>query len=78
MDWWDVYWDAEVEAHLVQHDISREDFEQVLRNPISEDSSDSSGRPIRFGFAVDGRKMAVVFEMVDDIIVLPITAYEAP
>jgi hypothetical protein len=76
MDWLDVYWDAEIEAHLAQHRISRSDFEEVIRNPIGVDTSDSSGRPIRFGFAVDGRKIAVVYELIDDITVLPITGYE--
>ncbi|HWB53305.1 MAG TPA: hypothetical protein VG722_03905 [Tepidisphaeraceae bacterium] len=76
MDWLDVYWDADIEKHLAQHGVSREDFEKVIRDPIGEDSSDSSGRPIRFGFAEDGRKIAAVYEMVDEVTVLPITAYE--
>jgi hypothetical protein len=75
MEWLDVYWDAETEAYLEQHSISRAEFEEVVRNPIGEDSSDSSGRPIRFGYS-KGRKIAVVYEMIDDVTVLPITAYE--
>lgn len=78
MEWLDVYWDSEIEAYFAQHGVSREDFEQAMQNPIGEDSSERSGRPIRFGFAVDGRKIAVVFEMIDAITVLPITAYEVP
>jgi hypothetical protein len=78
MEWLEVYWDAEIEAYLGQHGVGREDFEQVMRNPIGEDSSDSSGKPIRFGFALDGRKIAAVFEWIDDMTVLPITAYEVP
>jgi hypothetical protein len=75
MDWLDVYWDEDTEAHLGQHGISREDFEHVIRHPIGEDISDGTGRPIRFGYS-KGRKLAVVYEMVDDITVLPVTGYE--
>jgi uncharacterized DUF497 family protein len=75
VDWLDVYWDAEAGAYLQQHGVSRADFEEVLRNPIGEDSSDSSGRPIRFGYS-KGRKLAVVYEIMDGITVLPITTYE--
>ncbi len=43
--------------------------------------SDSSGRPIAFGFTLTGRFIAVVFEIsnLDDPLILrPITAYEVP
>lgn len=35
-----------------------------------------SGRPILFGYSVDGRKIAVVYEQIDDRTIYPITAYE--
>ena len=36
MDWLDVYWDADIESHLKEHEVSRADFEQVVRNlPIT-------------------------------------------
>jgi hypothetical protein len=85
MPWFDVRWyfpedvdspeDSNV-AHLAEHGLTPDDFEQVLCNPIfREATSDSSGRPIRFGYACDGRLIAVVYEWIDDITVLPITAY---
>ena len=54
--------------------MSRAEFEEVVRNPIGQDSSESSGRPIRFGYS-SGRKLAVVYEMIDDITVFQITAW---
>ena len=75
MEWLDVYWDMETEAHIALNHLSREDYENALCNPVSEEGSDSSGRPLRFGFAVDGRKIVVIFEWIDSITVLPITAY---
>ncbi|HEY0008103.1 MAG TPA: hypothetical protein VGB55_05225 [Tepidisphaeraceae bacterium] len=65
-----------MEAYIGQHSLTRDDVVNVVCNPTGEDTSDSSGRPIRFGFALDGRAVAVVFERVDEITILPITAYE--
>lgn len=76
MDWLDVYWDDDIEQYIAQHGVSRDDFEHALRHPLGEVETDRSGRPLRFGFAADGRRIAVVYEMVDAITVLPVTAYE--
>ena len=78
MDWLDVYWDDETVAHVAEHGLTPDDYENALRNPIGEDVSDSSGRPMRFGFALDGRKIAVLFEWIDRVTVLPITAFVVP
>jgi hypothetical protein len=43
---------------------------------VEEKTSRSSGRPVRFGFTPDGRYIAVVFEWIDDVTVLPVTGYE--
>jgi hypothetical protein len=63
-------------AHLAEHDITPDEAEEVLTDPIATDVSRSSGRPIAFGFTHAGRKLAVVFERIDRITVYPITAYE--
>jgi uncharacterized DUF497 family protein len=85
MSWVDVRWvfpedadrleDSNVE-HVAQHGLSMEDVEHALENPLSdEEESDSSGRPIVFGPARDGRLIAVVYEWIDDTTVYPITAF---
>ena len=76
MPWLDVLWTDENEAHLLDNKVSRGEAEHVIHHPISHDVSDSSGRPIVFGYADSGRKIAVVYEVVDSITVYPITAYE--
>ena len=62
--------------HLADHGVSCEEAEDVLDNPIATDQSHSSGLPIAFGYSRHGRKLAVVYEMIDEITVYPLTAYD--
>ncbi len=64
-------------AHLALHDVVPEEAEHVVMNPQREELSESSGRPIRFGYTRAGRYIAVVFEWIDVTTVYPITAYDA-
>jgi uncharacterized DUF497 family protein len=76
---WDVIWTESPEgniAHLAEHEVSPEEAEEVLRDPIATDVSRTSGRPIAFGITTTGRKLAVVYEQIDAMTVYPITAYE--
>ena len=81
----EVYWDLEDDPegnveHLAEHGISKEEFEEVLRGPESEATSDSSGRPMAFGWTSTGRYLAIVWEEIeeDPRAVYPVTAYDAP
>ena len=79
MAWFDIIWnyvdeDGNVE-HVAQHDLTPEDVNEVLENPIREEISESSGRPIAFGYTPDGRLIAVVYEEIDDCTLYPATAY---
>lgn len=76
MPWLDVIWTKTNEAHLLSHNVTRQEAEYVIHNPIARDLSESTERPIVFGFTRAGRKIAVVYEVVDDITVYPITAYD--
>jgi hypothetical protein len=62
--------------HLAEHDVTPEEAEEVLLNPIATDVSRTTGRPIAFGFTRAGRKLAVVYERVDRITAYPITAFD--
>jgi uncharacterized DUF497 family protein len=79
MPYFDVFWsddeDGNVE-HIAEHGLSPEDIEFVLQNPVDEGTSESSGRPIVFGYTPDGRFICVVYETIDDMTIYPITAYE--
>jgi uncharacterized DUF497 family protein len=76
MPWVDVVWTDANEGHLLSHNVSREEAEYIFRNPIGYDVSESSERPIVFGYTQSGRKIAIVYEPVASITVYPITAYE--
>ena len=79
MPWLDVIWDdspgGNVE-HVAATDVTVEEVEEVLRNPSRRTTSRSSGRPMVQGYTSAGRAITVVYEGVDDVTVLPITAYE--
>ena len=64
--------------HVEEHGLTVEDVEHVLHNPESRDVSRSSGQPCVFGHGPDGRFIIVVYEMVDEDTVNPVTAYEVP
>lgn len=80
MAWFELTWEWDEEdgnvAHICEHGLTPEDVEHVIENPIGYDRSRSSDRPIVFGYAPDGRKIAVVYEELDETTLYPITAYE--
>jgi uncharacterized DUF497 family protein len=79
--WQQIIWNEEPGgnvAHIEEHGLTVEDVEHVLANPDSEEVSDSSGLPCVFGTTPDGRFIIVVFELIDEETINPITAYEVP
>ena len=79
MVWFDYLWlegeDGNIE-HVTENGLGIEDVEYVIENFAKEETSRSSGRPMRFGYTADGRFIAVVFDWLDDVTIYPITAYE--
>ena len=80
MPYYDVFWnydepDGNVE-HIAEHDFTPEDINHVLMNPDEKGVSESSGRPIAFGYTPDGRYICVVFEEIDALTLYPVTAFE--
>lgn len=71
-------WTKNAIEHLAEHGISSEDFEAVVRNPVSRGVSRSTGLPVVWGYASDGRYIMAVYEELDAMTVLPVTAYEVP
>lgn len=70
------FWTNEAEEHLAEHGISRDDYEDAMSQVIREVVSDSSGRPAVFGRTGDGRILLCVFEAIDELFILPVTAFE--
>ncbi|HLQ46973.1 MAG TPA: hypothetical protein VK137_19675 [Planctomycetaceae bacterium] len=74
---WDLDDDPEGNVqHMTDHGITKEEVDEVLENPAGIESSRSSGRPIAFGETSTGRLIAVVFDVIDEDTVYPVTADE--
>jgi uncharacterized DUF497 family protein len=74
---WDMDDDPEGNVqHCAEHDVTKEEVEEVLQHPTDVDVSRSSGRPVVFGDTSTGRHLMVVYEIMEPDVVYPITAYE--
>lgn len=76
---WDLDDDPEGNVqHIAEHGIDIEEVEEVLFAADEVAASESSGRPITFGYTQTGKYIAVVFEIVDEdpLVIYPVTAYE--
>ncbi len=76
MPHYEFLWTDEILAHLAEHGVSREDWEEVVSNPKRLGVSRSSGRPCCWGETADGLRLFCVYEFLDDITIIPVTAYE--
>ncbi len=71
-------WTDEIVEHLAEHGITQDDFEQVVCEPKSKGMSRSSSLPGAWGYTDDGRYIMAVYEQLDEITILPVTAYQVP
>jgi uncharacterized DUF497 family protein len=78
-----IVWDMDDDPdgnvqHCAEHDVTKEEVEEVLQHPSDADLSRSSGRPVVFGDTSAGRHLMVVYETIEAGVVYPISAYEVP
>jgi hypothetical protein len=81
-----LFWDLDEDPdgnvqHILEHGLTKEEVEDVLRNPENPTvESRSSGNPVTFGFTETGRYIIVVWEHIrdDPLTIYPITAYDVP
>jgi uncharacterized DUF497 family protein len=78
MPYYEFLWTEEINEHLAEHGVSKEDFEEVVSNPDRRGVSRSSGRPCCWGRTPDGRYLFCVYEFLDELSIIPVTAYEVP
>jgi hypothetical protein len=71
-------WTDEIVEHVAVHDLTQDDFESVVSNPVRRGFSRSSGLPAAWGYTEDGRYIIAIFEEIDLVTILPVTAYEVP
>jgi hypothetical protein len=78
MPYFEFLWTDEILKHLAEHGIGQDEFEDVACDPDETDVSHSSGREIAFGWTTDGRYIVAIYEHLDELMILPVTAYEVP
>lgn len=76
-----IIWDLDDDLrgnvqHIADHDLTKEEVEEVLANPEHLATSRSSGLPVAFGSTSTGRFIAVIFQEIDDDTARPVTAYD--
>lgn len=76
MPYFNFFWTDDLIEHLAQHGVTQEDFEYVVCDPIKRGRSRSSGRPAAWGYSPEGRYIIAIYEKIDEVTVLPVTAYE--
>ncbi|MBM4088910.1 MAG: BrnT family toxin [Planctomycetes bacterium] len=76
MPWYFFIWTPEIIEHLAEHEVTPEEFEEVVGNPDGEDRSRSSGNLVAFGTTSAGRLLCCVFNRFEDGTIEPITAYD--
>jgi hypothetical protein len=69
-------WTQEIITHLAEHDVTLEEFEEVVGDPECEDVSRSTGNPVAFGSTSTGRRLCCVFKRLSDDLIEPVTAYD--
>ena len=55
MPYYNFLWTDEIVRHIGAHGLSQDDFEQIVCNPSSRGYSRTSGLPVAWGYAADGR-----------------------
>ena len=79
MPYYDFLWNDEIIEHIAEHDITPEQFQNVVSHPESTDISYSTGAPCAFGETDDGRHIICIYDLeADGITVIPRSAYEVP
>ena len=61
--------------HIAEHGLSKDDVAHAVGDAVHHGVSASSGHPLLYGPAENGRLICVVYEQVDDDTIYPITAY---
>ena len=68
-------------AHVAEHGLTPDEVDEVILDPtLPVATSQSTGRPCKFGWTSTGKHIIVIWEIVDDepLTIYPVTAYEVP
>ena len=75
MPYYEFVWTERARAKIELHGVSCHEVEEVICRPDKTGHSHSSGRPMAMGWLDDGRWLVCIYEELDELRILPITAY---
>jgi len=76
MAWLRIVWNDINRSKVAANGLTPEDVDFVIDNSFSEGVSRTSGRLVCFGWVPDGRFIIVPYEVLDEDMIYPVTAYE--
>jgi uncharacterized DUF497 family protein len=76
MPWFDVIWTPETIAHLARHNVTTEDFEEVVFAAQTIRTNKTAPRFEVVGMRPDGRLLKCLFERHDSATIIPVTPFE--
>ena len=69
-------WAPQVIAHLAEHDVTQDEFEEIVCDPGRVMISRTTGRPVAIGMTSKGRLLVCVYEHANKDAIVPVTAFE--
>lgn len=75
MPYYEFVWTERALEKVAVNGVATEEVEAVICDPVKTGQSNSSGRPLAMGLAEDGRTLVCIYEIIDELRVLPITAF---
>lgn len=76
MPHFEFIWDGENDAHIAEHGVTIDEAEYVVKNPVELEIRKRYGRTYAYGFSQTRKFLKVVYEVVDDLTLYVVTAYE--
>lgn len=78
-----IIWDLDDDPdgnvqHCLEHDLTKDEVEEVLQYPEDTGVSRRTGRLLAFGETGTGRYVMVVYTLIDPDTARPVTAYDVP
>jgi hypothetical protein len=73
-----LIWTPRSIQKVSSHNLTMADVEEGIDTAYDETASRNSGLPMRFGYAIDGRHIGIVFRWETATTVSIVTAYEVP
>ena len=58
-------WTPDLIDYLAEHEVTPEEFEEVVSNPERQEVSRSSGNLVAFGSTAEARYLCCVFKQID-------------